>query len=92
MYGSDGARQAVKDDIFHDVDFIKIAIEDDMSVAEMTAIVEEAHRQHLKVAVHAACTGSIQTAIDGDADSIDHGNDVTDDQLKAMRDKGIFLA
>jgi hypothetical protein len=81
----------VKDDIFYDVDLIKVAIEDDISVAEMKAIVEEAHRQHLKVAVHAVSTASIQTAIDGGADSIEHGNGVTDEQLKTMRDKGIFL-
>src|SRR3984893_880607 len=89
--GPDGARQAVKDDIFYDVDLIKVAIEDDISVGEMTVVVEEAHRQHLKVAVHAVSTASIQTAIDGGADSIEHGNGVTDEQLKTMRDKGIFL-
>jgi len=89
--GPDGARQAVKDDLFYDVDLIKVAIEDDFSVAEVKEIVEEAHRQHLKVAAHAVSSGSIQTAIDGGADSIEHGNDVTDEQLKAMRDKGIFL-
>jgi len=89
--GPDGARQAVKDDMFYGVDLIKVAIEDDFSVAEVKEIVEEAHRQHLKVAAHAVSSGSIQTAIDGGADSIEHGNDVTDEQLKAMRDKGIFL-
>ena len=51
--GPDGARQAVQQNVFYDVDLIKVAIGDDFSVAEMTAIVEEAHRQHLKVAVHA---------------------------------------
>src|SRR5580704_4372742 len=40
--GPDGARQAVKDDIFYNVDVIKVSIEDDMSVAEVAAIVEEA--------------------------------------------------
>jgi imidazolonepropionase-like amidohydrolase len=57
----------------------------------MKAIVEEAHRQNVKVAVHAATQGSIQTAIDGGADSIEHGNEVTDEQLKQMRDKGMFF-
>jgi imidazolonepropionase-like amidohydrolase len=89
--GPDGARQAVKDDIFYNVDVIKVSIEDDMSLAEVAAIVEEAHRQHLKVAAHAATTGSIQTAIDGGVDSVEHGNDVTDEQLKQMRDKGMFF-
>jgi hypothetical protein len=43
------------------------------------------------VAVHAISTGSIQRGIDGGGDCIEHGNDVTDEQLKAMRDKGIFI-
>jgi len=89
--GVDEARRAVKDNLFYNVDVIKIAIEDDTTVAEMKAIVEEAHRQRVKVAAHAATTGSIQTAIDGGVDSVEHGNDVTDDQLKQMRDKGIFF-
>src|ERR1700690_3322426 len=87
----DQARQAVRENVFYNVDVIKVTVGEDISVAERTAIVEEAHRQHLKVAVHAISTGSIQTAIDGGADSIEHGNDVTDEQLKAMRDKGIFI-
>jgi imidazolonepropionase-like amidohydrolase len=89
--GTDGAREAVKENMFYDVDLIKVAIDDDMSVSEMSEIVDEAHRQHLKVAVHATSAGSIQTAIDAGADSIEHGNGVTDEQLKTMRDKGIFL-
>jgi imidazolonepropionase-like amidohydrolase len=89
--GPDQARAAVRQNIFYDVDLIKIAVEDDVTPAEMNAVVEEAHRQKLRVAVHATSTASIQTAIDAGADSIEHGNRVTDQQLKQMRDKGIFL-
>ena len=85
------ARQAVRANVFYAVDLIKIAIEDDLTPAEASAVVDEAHRQHLKVAVHAASTASIQMAIDAGADSIEHGNDVTDAQLKSMHDRGIFL-
>ena len=85
------ARQVVRANVFYAVDLIKIAIEDDLTAAEASAVVDEAHRQHLKVAVHAASTASIQMAIDAGADSIEHGNNVTDAQLKSMRDKGIFL-
>jgi imidazolonepropionase-like amidohydrolase len=85
------ARQAVRANVFYAVDLIKIAVEDDFTPAEVAAVVDEAHRQHLKVAVHAGSTGSIQLAVDAGADSIEHGNDVTDAQLKLMRDKGIFL-
>jgi imidazolonepropionase-like amidohydrolase len=87
----DQARQAVRENIFYNVDVIKVSIEDDISQAEMTAIVEEAHRQHLKVAVHAFTPPNIQIAIDAGADSIEHGNGVTDEQLKLMREKGIFF-
>jgi imidazolonepropionase-like amidohydrolase len=89
--GVDGARRAVLDNVFYNVDVIKVTVGDDISTAEMAAIVDEAHREKLRVAVHASSVGSIQTAIDGGADSIEHGNDVTDQQLGQMRSKGIFL-
>jgi imidazolonepropionase-like amidohydrolase len=68
-----------------------VTVGGDISVPELAAVVEEAHRQHLKVAVHAIDTPSIQTAIDAGADSIEHGDQVTDEQLKQMHDKGIFF-
>src|SRR5690349_15445740 len=83
--GPDEARRAVQRNLLYAVDVIKVAISENYTVAEMTAIVEEAHRQHLKVAAHAVDTPSIQTAIDAGADSIEHGNEVTDAQLKQMR-------
>jgi imidazolonepropionase-like amidohydrolase len=87
----DGARQAVRQNIFYNADVIKVTIGDNISPAEMKVIVDEAHLQHLKVAAHAISTGSIQTAIDAGVDSIEHGNDVTDGQLRLMRDKRIFF-
>jgi len=62
-----------------------------LTVAELTAVVEEAHREHLKVAVHAVDKVSIQTAIAAGANSIEHGNEITDEQLKQLRDKGMFF-
>jgi imidazolonepropionase-like amidohydrolase len=91
MGSPDAARQAVRANIFYNVDLIKISIDDDVTQAEVTAAVDEAHRQQLKVSVHAITQTSIQMAIDAGADSIEHGNFVTDEQLKMMRDKGIFL-
>jgi imidazolonepropionase-like amidohydrolase len=89
--GADAARAAVRQNAFYKVDVIKVAADENLTVAELAAVVEEAHRQHLKVAVHAADVRSIQTAIDAGADSIEHGNEATDEQLKQMHDKGIFL-
>lgn len=89
--GVDLARQAVRQNEFQNVDVIKVSADENLTVPELAAVVEEAHRQHLKVAVHAIDTSSIQTAIDAGVDSIEHGNHITDQQLKQMRDKGIFL-
>src|SRR6185312_6755047 len=88
---ADEARQSVAKNAFYNVDAIKVTDGDDIAPAVMAAIVEEAHRRGLKVAVHASDTSSIQAAIDAGADSIEHGNEVTDAQLKAMRAKGIVF-
>lgn len=89
--GADRARQAVRQNAFQNVDVIKVTADENLTVAELAAAVEEAHRERLKVAVHAVDKTSIQTAIDAGADSIEHGNSVTDEQLTQMRQKGIFL-
>jgi imidazolonepropionase-like amidohydrolase len=87
-------RRAVDENLFYNVDVVKVALDDDgvgIDTPVMSAIVEEAHRAHKKVAVHAAGKSAIQIAIDAGADSIEHGNEATDEQLKMMRDKGIYL-
>ncbi|HEX8765468.1 MAG TPA: amidohydrolase family protein [Candidatus Acidoferrum sp.] len=89
--GVDRARQAVRQNEFQNVDVIKVTADENLTVAELAAVIEEAHRAHLKVAVHAVDTASIQTAIDAGADSIEHGNGVIEEQLKQMRDKGMFF-
>lgn len=89
--GADRAREAVRKNEFQNVDVIKVAAGENLTVPELAAVVEEAHRQHLKVAVHAFETTTIQTAIDAGADSIEHSNLATDEQLKQMREKGIVL-
>ena len=90
----DEGRRAVDQNLFYAVDVIKVTLDEDSVVINtptMSAIVEEAHRAHKKVAAHAPSQLAIQTAIDAGVDSIEHGNDVTDNQLKMMRDKGIFF-
>jgi imidazolonepropionase-like amidohydrolase len=87
-------RRAVDENLFYDIDIIKVTLDDDgvgINAPIMSAIVEEAHRAHKKVAVHAVSQAAIQIAMDAGVDSIEHGNDITDQQLKLMRDKGIFF-
>jgi imidazolonepropionase-like amidohydrolase len=90
----DEGRRAVDENLFYDIDIVKVTLDDDgvgINTPVMSAIVEEAHRAHKKVAVHAVSQAAIQIAIDAGSDSIEHGNDVTDTQLTLMRDKGIFF-
>ena len=80
--GPESARQAVRQNVFQNVDVIKVSADENLTVPELAAVVEEAHRNHLKVAVHAIERTTIQTAIDSGADSIEHGNEATDEQLR----------
>ena len=89
--GADRARAAVRQNVFQNVDVIKVTADENLTVPELAAAVEEAHRNHLRIAIHAIEKTAIQTAIDAGADSIEHGNEATDEQLKQIHDKGIFL-
>jgi imidazolonepropionase-like amidohydrolase len=91
---ADEARKAVREDLLYGADLIKVVADASnrfITPDEMKAIVEEAHRAKVKVAVHATTVTGIQIAIDAGVDSIEHGDDVTDEQLKVMREKGIFF-
>jgi imidazolonepropionase-like amidohydrolase len=48
--GTDGGRRAVRQNEFQNVDVIKVSADENLTVPELAAVVEEAHRQHLKVA------------------------------------------
>jgi len=88
------ARRAVRQALADGADVIKVVVDDNnriLNSEEMRAIVEEAHRGKIKVAAHATTPAGVQAAIDGGVDSIEHANEATDEQFKAMRDKGIFL-
>lgn len=62
-----------------------------LSDAEMAAIVEEAHRHGVKVAAHAHGTEGIRAAVEAGVDSIEHGSLVDVDTVRLMREKGTYL-
>ena len=91
--GVDEARKAVRVNLAYGADVIKVVADAGdrfITTEEMKAIVEEAHRSHAKIAVHARTAVSVRVAVDAGADSIEHGNGITDEDLKVMREKGLF--
>jgi len=62
-----------------------------INLETMKAIVEEAHRGGVRVAVHASSHIGIQIAVDAGVDTIEHADFATEPQFQAMKTKGIFL-
>src|SRR5215831_4506232 len=102
--GPDNARKAVREQISYGADWIKVysdrsyfvrsdGVLDDIptfTMEELRAIVDEAHRQHHKVASHAMALNGVHNSVEAGVDSIEHGNYIADADLKTMVDKGIF--
>ncbi|HXS25167.1 MAG TPA: amidohydrolase family protein [Gemmatimonadales bacterium] len=62
-----------------------------LSDAELRAVVEEANRHGLKVAAHAHGTAGIKAAIRAGVASIEHGSMLDDEAIKLMKEKGTYL-
>ena len=87
-------RRAVLENLRAGADVIKVVADDGGRVIDeetMKAIADEAHRANLRVAVHAMTKLGIQSAIAAGVDSIEHGDEATDEQFAAMARKGIVL-
>jgi imidazolonepropionase-like amidohydrolase len=102
--GADNARAAVREQISHGADWIKVysdrsyrvredGVLDDIPTftpEELHAIVDEAHRERHKVASHAMALHGVHNSVEAGVDSIEHGNYIADEDLKAMAARGIF--
>ena len=92
--GVEEARRAVREQIGHGADLIKVYADwsnPTLTVDEMRVIVEEAHKQKLKVAAHATTPAGIKNALLAGVDSIEHGHGASQDNLEMMKAKGTFL-
>ena len=102
--GPDHARQAVREQISHGADWIKVysdrsyrvredGLLDDIptfTLEELKAIVDEAHRERHKVASHAMALHGVHNSVEAGVDSIEHGNYISDEDLKSMVLQGTF--
>ena len=101
--GADQCREAVRYQMKWGADVIKIAAsggvlsESDpvdvpqLTPEEMSAIVSEAHKWRRKVAAHCHGDAAARLAIEAGVDSIEHGSFLTEDTLKLMKAKGVYL-
>src|SRR5438477_1753714 len=102
--GPDNARKAVREQISFGADWIKVysdrsyfvrpdGVLDDIPTFtpdELHAIVDEAHRQHHSVASHAMALNGVHNSVEAGVDSIEHGNYITDADIKTMVKKNIY--
>lgn len=100
--GADQCREAVRNQIKWGADVIKVCASggvlsyDPVDVpqltrAELDAIVSEAHAWGRKVAAHAHGDTAARLAIEAGIDSIEHGSFLTEDTLRLMKRKDIYL-
>ena len=101
--GADQCREAVRYQMKWGADVIKISASggvlsesdrvDDPQLTpdELSAIVTEAHNRGRKVAAHCHGDTAARLAIAAGVDSIEHGSFLTEDTLKMMKAKGVYL-
>jgi imidazolonepropionase-like amidohydrolase len=92
--GVEEARRAVREQIGHGADLIKVYADwtnPTLTVEEMHVIVEEAHKAGLKVAAHATTPQGIKNAINAGVDSIEHGHGIDREGIELMKSHGVFL-
>jgi len=92
--GIEDARRAVREQIGHGADLIKVYADwmhPTLTVDEIRVVVEEAHEQGLKVAAHATTAEGIKNALTAGVDSIEHGHRADREDLEMMKAKGTFL-
>ena len=99
------AREAVRDQVAHDADLIKLYAAYDFhftsagklvspptfTAEEVNAIVDEAHRKGRKVSCHAFAGEGLRNCLNAGVESIEHGVELDDADIRLMVQKGIYL-
>ena len=99
------AREAVREQVAHGTDWIKLyaayefsftpdgkmVIPPTFTAEEVNAIVDEAHKKGRRVSCHAFGGEGLRNCINAGVESIEHGVDLDDSEIKLMIQKGIYL-
>ncbi|MBI3468612.1 MAG: amidohydrolase family protein [Planctomycetes bacterium] len=101
--GPDALREAVRFQVKYGADVIKfcasggvLSLADEvdtpqLTLAEMTALIDEAHRLRKRVAAHCHGDQAAKEAIEAGVDSLEHGSFFSEDTLAMMKQKGTYL-
>ena len=98
------ARKAAREQLDKGADWIKVYMthrswvdragrlvsQPTLTTEELRAVVDETHGWGRKVACHAYNGIGLQRALDGGCDSIEHGLEITDEQIAQMRRQGTW--
>ena len=87
-WGADLIKICASGGVFSESDPLKVP---QLTPAELTAIIGEAHRWGRKVAAHSHGDEAARLAIDAGIDSIEHGSFLSVDTLTLMKQKGVYL-
>ncbi|HUM11642.1 MAG TPA: amidohydrolase family protein [Myxococcaceae bacterium] len=104
--GPDACRQAVRDQIAHGADWIKVYADrgyykrpdgqirslPNFTEEELKAIVDQAHRTNRRVAAHSMTPTGHAIALAAGVDSIEHGDVIDDATAKLMAQKKVYLS
>jgi imidazolonepropionase-like amidohydrolase len=102
--GVDEARAAVREQIRYGADLIEVIasgnysfsptgellVDPTFTLAEVQAIVGEAHRRHHSVACHAYGGEGLRNCLEAGVDSVEHGMSLDDSEVTMMLQKGIY--
>ena len=101
--GVDDCRKATREQIKMGADFIKICTsgggmsrgddpnEPQLTISEVSAIVEEAHVKHKRVAAHAQSNKGIRNAVLADVDTIEHALYLDPETCEMIKQKGSII-
>jgi imidazolonepropionase-like amidohydrolase len=104
IHGVEEAREAVREQIHYGADWIKVFptgaysfspdgelfVDPTFTLAELQAIVDEAHRHQRKVAAHAYGGEGLRNSIIAGVDCIEHGQGLDDSEIAMMIQKGTY--
>jgi imidazolonepropionase-like amidohydrolase len=86
--------KAIRENIHYGATVIKIVVDDQKyiySVDDIRFMVEEAHRDGLKLAAHCWTRAGARNAAEAGVDSIEHGQMMTDDDLRLAKKNHVVL-